>query len=182
MGELLERAFGAAETLLYVLAAIAAVGFLLLGWRLLRHPTSRAVGHTARDLAIACALAMIVVLTLLSPTPVGDGRVPELRLIPFVDLRDALSGTRSLRLAVGEIVGNVALFVPLGIAVRWRFPRLGILRIGLMAMGLSAAIEVLQALTGGGRWPDTTDVITNTLGGLLGAGLGRIGSAAESRP
>jgi glycopeptide antibiotics resistance protein len=179
--ELLVRAAGALETLLYVLAAVAGIGFLLLGWRLFRHPASRAVSHTARDLALACAFALVVVMTLLTPTPIGDGLEPEFRLVPFQDLRDALDGTRSLSLAVAEIAGNVALFVPLGIAIRWRFPWLGVLAIGLATLALSAAIEGLQALTGGGRWPDTTDVITNTVGGLIGAVLGGIGAVAERR-
>lgn len=181
MRDLLSVVAGAVDTFLAVLAVVAGVGFLLLGWRLFQHPASRAVGHTARDLAVACAVALIVVLTLLTPTPIGSGLEPELRLIPFLDLRDALNGQRSLTLVLAEILGNVALFVPFGIALRWRFPRLGVLAIGLGALALSTTIEILQAVTGAGRWADSTDVITNTIGGLLGAGLGGIGLAAERR-
>lgn len=179
MDELFSRAAGAAGTLVSLLAVIAAAGFAVLAWRLLRHPPSRAVGHTARDLALACALALIVALTLLSPTPIGDGLRPQLRLIPFVDLQDALSGTRSLRLAVAEIVGNVLLFVPFGMALRWRAPALGVVGVGVVSLLLSVGIELLQGVTGGGRWPDSTDVITNTVGGLVGAAVAGIGAATR---
>ena len=174
-------AAGAIETPLYLLAAVAAAGFLLLAWRLLRRPASRAVGTTSLDLALGCALALVVVLTLLTPSPFGSGLDPELRLVPFLDLRDALNGEHSLALALAEIVGNIALFVPFGIAMRWRFEWLGPWSIGLLALILSVVVEGLQAVTGAGRWPDSTDVITNTIGGLIGAGLGGIGAVAERR-
>ena len=181
MRDLLGIAAAAIETPLYVLAAVAAIGFLLLGWRLLRHPPSRGARHTRLDLALGCALAFIVVLTLLTPAPFGSGRDHGLRLVPFLDLRDALAGERSLPIALAEIIGNIALFVPFGIATRWRLPWLGPWAVGLVALALSVVIEVLQAVTGGGRSPDTTDLITNTVGGLVGAGLGGIGAVAERR-
>jgi glycopeptide antibiotics resistance protein len=67
-----------------------------------------------------------------------------------------------------ELVGNVALFVPFGMALRWRLPSLGVLAVAGGALALSAGVELLQA-TLGGRWANSTDVITNTVGGALGA-------------
>lgn len=181
MGDLIAWAADATRTLLFVLAAIAASGMVLLGWRLLRHRASPSIDAAARDLALAGAIALVVVLTLLSPIPVGVGREPDFLLVPFEDLRDALNGGQSLGVALAEMVGNVALFVPLGLSLRWRFPGVGVVQAGLIGCATSGTIEVLQGLTGGGRWPDTTDVITNTVGALLGAALAGIGTALSQR-
>jgi glycopeptide antibiotics resistance protein len=68
-----------------------------------------------------------------------------------------------------EMAGNVALFVPFGVYLAaltpWRWPA----RIGLMA-AVSAALELTQYVFALGR-TDITDVIDNTLGGLLGLAL-----------
>ena len=176
MGDLMDWASTASRTLIYVLAGVATLGVVLLGWRLLRQRPFPAIQATARDLAVALAVSLIVVLTLLSPTPVTDGREPVVRLVPFEDLREALGGRQSLRVVL-EMIGNVALFVPLGWSLRWRFKRLRIVHVAAVAAAISVTIEALQALTGGGRWPETTDVITNTVGALLGAALAGMGIA-----
>jgi glycopeptide antibiotics resistance protein len=75
-------------------------------------------------------------------------------------------------LFVWNVVGNVAAFVPLGLALRggavgrrWR------LRWALAAgAGLSLLIEALQ-YRGGRRVADVDDVLLNALGALLGAAL-----------
>jgi glycopeptide antibiotics resistance protein len=87
---------------------------------------------------------------------------------------DALDGEGGLRFAVAELIGNVLLFVPLGMALRWRLPRFGIARVTGAAMLISVTVEVLQAVLATGRWATTTDVITNTVGGLVGAIAGGI--------
>jgi glycopeptide antibiotics resistance protein len=172
---LIRWAADALETMAGVFVVIGAVAAVVLAVRLVRHPPSRAVGVTARDVALWLSVAAIVVLTLLSPVdPLNEQ--PRIRLIPFEDLRDALVGIRSLRLAIAELVGNVLIFIPFGLALRWRFSSLGMLQAGGIALLFSVAVEILQALTGGGRWPESTDVITNTTGGLIGAALAGIGT------
>ncbi|MGH9032733.1 MAG: hypothetical protein ACRDZV_11455, partial [Acidimicrobiia bacterium] len=136
MDEFLRWAADTTTTLVAVLVGITIAGFVLVVWRLMRLPPTRAVGHTARDLAVMAAIAVIVVPTLLSPLDVVV-ETPRLRIIPFEDLRDALVGQYSLRLAVIELVGNVAIFMPLGMALRWRFPALGVLQVGAVALGVS---------------------------------------------
>ena len=170
MRDLLRWLGGATETLAVVLVVVAAAGLVMFAWRLLRHSPRRAAGRTTRDLAVVAALAIIVVLTLLSPVDPG-AETPRFRLVPFEDLRDALIGRHNLRLALVELVGNVFLFVPLGMALRWRFPALGVLEVSGIGLVVSVAVELLQALTGGGRWPETTDVITNTAGTFVGVVL-----------
>ena len=156
-------------TLAVVLVVIALTGFAVFAWRQRRNSASRAAKRTAQDFALIAAAAMIVVLTLNPNDQVSEPR--RLQLVPFEDLRSALAGHESLQLAVIETVGNVALFIPLGMALRWRYPRLGLTEAAGIALGTSVLIEALQAVIPTGRWTDTTDVITNTAGSLLGAAL-----------
>lgn len=181
MRELLDWSLATGGTLLSVLAVVATAGVALLVVRLVRHPPSTAAGRTARDVALIASLAVIFVVTLVAPTPVS-GTEPHVRLVPFEDLRNALAGRHSLRLAVAELVGNVMLFVPLGMAARWRWPSLGLLRVGMLALAISATVEILQGLMGGGRWPESTDVITNTIGGLMGAALAALSAPRAGSP
>ena len=153
-----------------VFIVLGALGVIVLVVRLVRHPPSRAFGVTAHDGALVLAVAVILVLTLLSPTDANELE-PSIRLIPFEDLRDALTGVRDLGLAIGELVGNVLIFIPFGMALRWRFPSLGVMQTVGLSLAFSIGIELLQALTGNGRWPETTDVIMNATGGLIGAAL-----------
>lgn len=87
----------------------------------------------------------------------------NLNLIPF---RDFLAGLRSN-------LQNVALFVPLGLLtpLLWKKYR-SVGKTILLGFGISLAIELLQMLTF--RATDVNDLITNTLGTLLGYGCFRI--------
>jgi VanZ family protein len=154
--------------LLALLAAVAAAGGVLLLFRLASHRASEALEATVRDAAVLAALAVILAATLL--TPLGSGP-PIVRLVPFENLNDALRGDGSVRQALAQIVANMALFVPLGMSLQWRFWPFGALHAGGVGTLLSVTIELLQGITGGGRWVETTDVITNTLGAMLGASI-----------
>jgi hypothetical protein len=156
----------AAERFVPVLIVLMIGAAVLLAWRLLRQPPQRAVDETLRDLALAAAVSAIVVVTLLTPSVFGDDA--QVKIVPFEDLLRAFRGSGSLRAALVGMVGNVLLFVPLGMALRLRLPGLGVLAVTGCALALSIGVEVLQAALGG-RWANTTDVITNTLGGAIGA-------------
>ena len=74
------------------------------------------------------------------------------------------------KLDVSEIIQNVLAFVPLGILIctiwqekSWRF-KLGVIVV------TSVMLEVLQYILGVGA-SDITDVITNTLGGMIGLAI-----------
>jgi glycopeptide antibiotics resistance protein len=89
----------------------------------------------------------------------------ELNLIPF-----AGSFADHRGFGVGDVVGNVLIFVPLGIYVSmlrdgWSFRR----RI-LTIAATSAAFEVIQYTFAVGR-ADVTDVLGNVLGGVVGIGI-----------
>ena len=87
----------------------------------------------------------------------------SMNTIPFVDV---LNGRGDF---VRQVLLNVLLMMPFG----FLFPltRTGRQRFGRTALAcflLSLAIELLQPLLDGTRSSDVTDLITNTLGGVIG--------------
>ena len=93
------------------------------------------------------------------------GLARPFKLVPFVASGDA-GPSNPL-----EVLANVVFFVPFGIYLRlltgWLWRSLAIVA------GASLALELLQHLLSVGSF-DTTDVIANTAGGLLGLLLARV--------
>ena len=88
---------------------------------------------------------------------------------PFKDLLIAIpEGWSAIHLALADLLGNVALFVPLGAAIALRWPGLREARVVLVAVALSAAIELVQGITATGRMAQLTDVLMDALGAWLG--------------
>lgn len=86
------------------------------------------------------------------------------KLVPFVASGDAGAST------VAEVAANIALFVPFGIYLgllaplwRWWQPT-------AIFVGSSVLLETVQHLLSTGSF-DTTDVIDNTVGGVVGLAL-----------
>ncbi|WP_203667329.1 VanZ family protein [Cellulomonas pakistanensis] len=138
-------------------AALAVYGVALLAYTLLPLP--------AGDLAAWCARY-------------GVGG-PQLRPLQFVaDIRRDTAGlglAATLRsAAVLQVVFNVLLFVPWGVLAR-RYLGWGVLASTLSAAAASLLIETTQATGIFGligcayRLGDVDDLLTNTLGGLIGA-------------
>ena len=97
-------------------------------------------------------------------------------LVPYPEQAELSRSTPLGCLVCGELGGvdvvlNLTLFVPLGIAL-WllglRLPHCIV-----VAFTTSLAVEVAQATVIAGRDPSLSDLITNTAGGLLGAVAGR---------
>ncbi len=78
-------------------------------------------------------------------------------LIPFHDTL----------IITGENILNVLIFVPLGIYAGELFKKWGLHTKLLLFFMISLIIEALQYILRAGAF-DTTDIITNTLGGILG--------------
>ena len=123
---------------------------------------------TAATLALAGAVALIVVVTL---WPMPDD-VTHLNLIPFATFLDAWNSRREVVVETVNIVGNVALFVPVGflapLASRAIRSSVAVAAVG---SALSVGIELAQLLMASGRTADITDVLLNTLGALVGYGV-----------
>lgn len=69
-----------------------------------------------------------------------------------------------------DIVGNVILFIPLGIYLNIINPTSKISNNIYIIIGTSLTFECIQYILGLGA-TDTTDIITNTVGGLIGIGI-----------
>ncbi len=112
----------------------------------------------SRRWAIAAALAGILVVTL---RPTGS---PDVRAVNWWCIGCSELGTL-------DLLYNVALFVPLGAALR--LGGASVARVVALSLALSASVEVLQLVVPG-RDPTLSDVVANSLGGGLGAVLVRL--------
>jgi hypothetical protein len=118
------------------------------------------------NVALACTLLGVLLITLTARPYGSDGRTD---LIPFHPLWNALTGEIDATRVVATFGANILLFVPIGILLPLRWPRLD--RLGIVTLAtacLSAAIEVTQYYMNSGRVAQLDDVIFNTLGGLIG--------------
>jgi glycopeptide antibiotics resistance protein len=133
----------------------------------------RAISTSVAEAGLAAAILAIWVMTLAplgTPLPAGFEPPAPTNLVPVIPLvRRLLSAEAGSYLL--DYVGNVALFVPLGIGLAWRF-RLPVARVAVVAAVASGAIETWQAVVvPQQRNGDVNDVLLNTTGALVGAWL-----------
>lgn len=88
----------------------------------------------------------------------------SLNLIPF-----SQSGIVNHTIDWSEIIANVIIFLPFGLLLR-AISNLSITKSVSLIFGFSLVIETLQFIFSLGA-TDVTDLLTNTLGGILGLGL-----------
>ncbi len=69
-----------------------------------------------------------------------------------------------------EMIDNFIVFIPLGLLLSANLKRISFWRKFAFILGLSVAAELAQFVLAIGR-TDTTDMVTNTLGGLFGLAL-----------
>lgn len=115
---------------------------------------------------LLCYLALLVwvVVWKLEAPHVGDGGRVPIKLVPFA--ATAEYGASAPR----EVLANLLLFAPLGVYLGLLSPRGALLRVLLVAAATSLALETAQyALAVGSA--DTTDIIVNTAGGVVGLAL-----------
>ncbi len=142
---------------------VAVAGFLLLPifWMMKKfqfHSTIRTV------LYFLFALYLVGVISVVGLPNITYIRFePNVNLIPF---RDMMAGSIATVL-------NVVMFIPLGffLPLLW-LPYRSAVKTVLFGFSLSLAIELLQMFTF--RATDVNDLITNTLGALIGWLLGRL--------
>ncbi|MCC2032698.1 VanZ family protein [Microbacterium allomyrinae] len=131
------------------------------------HPTSRAGRRVLVTLFVVylVLLAWIVLWKLEVPW-IGDAAVRSrpIKLVPFVASGDAGAS------APIEVVINLLLFVPFGVYLGLLAPSWAWWKAGGVLVGASLVLEVTQHLLSTGSF-DTTDLIVNTAGGLVGLGL-----------
>lgn len=114
--------------------------------------------------------------------PLGD-RVRMANVIPLRTIAFYLDGGDTHMAALRNLAGNVLAFLPAGILLPVLFPRLRRMRALLAAaFGASLTVEVVQLLTGFGRF-DVDDILLNVVGAAIGwavwAVAARLGRAAD---
>ena len=92
-------------------------------------------------------------------------RIRDINLIPF-GASEMVNGHIFLQ----EIVYNILVFIPLGIYIHMLKPNWSFLQKIIPCLGISLLFEVLQFIFAIGR-SDITDVIGNTLGGIIGISI-----------
>lgn len=90
------------------------------------------------------------------------GQYRSINLIPF-----GASVIVNGRLQFSELLMNVVLFIPLGLYTGMLRPKWSVWAWCLMGVEVSLSFEILQYILGVGA-TDITDVITNSIGGVLG--------------
>jgi glycopeptide antibiotics resistance protein len=123
-------------------------------------------------------LMKILFFSRISPLELFDSQrvlTRSINLIPFYSILQYLSGGSAgvKAFAFGNVVGNIALFIPLGIYLpltrrdKRVWPNL------LIVLCTSVLAELLQGILGIGS-VDIDDVILNCLGGLVGISVYRL--------
>ena len=116
--------------------------------------------------AVYVALLAWIVLWKLEIPFVGTGAERQVKLIPFVATAQAGESDPL------EVVANVFLFVPFGVYLRLLSPSCRTWVPIAVIAGASIGLEVTQYGLAVGR-SDVSDVVANTVGGLVGLGLVR---------
>lgn len=114
------------------------------------------------------AYSALVAIVTLSPRMPGTGTVERLvrRVLSELHQRELFT---TIDYAAVEFVGNVLLFVPLGVFVAMLLPQRAWWVLLLIGIFCSALIEAAQAVFLLDRVADPRDVIANSLGFLIGA-------------
>lgn len=79
--------------------------------------------------------------------------------------------------AAGEVIANAVLFVPVGLAVAYWWPRASTWIAATVAFSIAMVIELVQWLAPVDRTPSLSDLAANTAGACLGFGVLRLATA-----
>jgi glycopeptide antibiotics resistance protein len=128
------------------------------------------LGRTVSILLLACYTAFVCSMTVGPQTP-GDGALTRIVKDVLATLHE--QGTLLwVDFLTVEFVGNVLLFVPLGLLTALVLDRRHRWLLLVVGTAFSGLIELTQLLFLAERYPDWRDLVSNTIGFLLGAGLG----------
>ena len=95
-------------------------------------------------------------------------RLQGSNFIPFKTIIYYISGNEGFRIAIANIIGNIAAFIPLGFLLPIIFKRMRKLpKIILTSFSVSLLFEVIQLLIAIGSF-DIDDILLNVFGSLIG--------------
>lgn len=128
-----------------------------------RKPSGRSRRILILAFAVYLALLAWVVLWKLEMPWIGEaaGMLRPIKLVPFVPSGDADASSPA------EMLINLVLFVPFGLYVGALAPTWSWAKTGAAALCASLTLETVQHLISTGSF-DTTDLIVNTAGALVG--------------
>lgn len=92
--------------------------------------------------------------------------------IPLATIDMYLSGKPSWAMAIQNLVGNIILFMPLGLLLPIMYQRITWAHVFIAGIALSLALETLQLMLRIGSF-DVDDIILNVFGVLLGLAVVR---------
>jgi len=132
-----------------------------------RFTTKRAKAETVAIVAVFVLYAAFLLRLLLFSRAPGSER--SINLIPFATIAHFVtshsSGTG--RVAFANVVGNVLIFIPLGLYVSWLRRKAAVWLTLLTVASVSIAAEIVQGVFAVGA-SDIDDVILNCGGGIIG--------------
>lgn len=100
----------------------------------------------------------------------GGTQAGQANLVPFKSILSYLRGQRGQLIGLINIVGNIALLVPIGFIVPFVFRNMTWKKALILAIAIGLALEILQAVFHVGIF-DIDDVILNALGVMIGYGV-----------
>lgn len=142
-------------------AALAVLYFVVFLPRWRRLPLDCCVVNTLMYLYLALVLYVTLMPVLCSLPHLLDHPYIPMRMEFFADYK------MGYRTAVRELVLNVIMTMPFGFLLPV-LRRRSLAACALWTLLLSLCIELLQPLLSGARTSDITDLLTNTVGGILG--------------
>jgi hypothetical protein len=157
---------------LIALVPLALLTASAIAWRRRTRPWDGAAIPVMRWAAVP-AVVIVLFVVALRPGDIVPGDPFAINLEPFRDLRMSLEGGHLIDIAVMNLAGNAAMFVPFGAVLAWVFPGSRVIVVALAALALSIVIEVAQSMPQFGRSSDVTDAIMNTAGAVLGFAIVR---------
>ena len=117
--------------------------------------------------AMLVVYTLIVMVITLTPQAPGAGIVSRL-VFRFIRSANA-RGITWIDFLTIEFIGNILMFVPLGVFAALLIPRKAWWTLLFMGTAFSAFIEFFQATFLPERYPEVRDLVSNTSGFLIGA-------------
>lgn len=109
-----------------------------------------------------CIVIYLTLMPILTSLPsVLNSSIFSMHLLPFDDVLNHNGD------AIFQVIINIIMFIPFGYLLP-QVKKLNFFQVVLLAFLFTLSIELLQPILNSWRISDVTDVITNTIGGIVG--------------
>lgn len=141
-------------------------------------------------LILSAYLALLATVTLAPPPISRSNGYSGLNLVPLVYSARCFvpdpGQPSTTAFCLRTILGNVALFIPLGVLVPLTFRKMrsawGMLAVAVVASILIETLQWVGRFVGNPRWSDVDDLIFNVLGALIGYAIARLLTSGQEIP